>query len=457
MKRLFSLLLALSLLLSLCACATAAEDPDASEAVLTRAVYPTMAPRPNQEDYVKNNGWDLKSAYYTAEKAWRADLTALRSQPQGFADGLQPWFRESVRQFLSGAGAENRVFSPLNLTMALAMLAEVTDGESRQQLLDLLGAEDLDALRKTAGALWLQSYQNDGQTTSLLASSLWLRDDLQYKQPALENLSAYYYASAFRGRMGSPAYDEMLQNWINDQTGGLLEEQASGLHMDPETVLALAAAIYFKAPWVNGFGKYGTAPDLFHSPDGDQTVDFMQKSDEQNYFWGESFSAVALPMENGGAMWLLLPDEGLTPEALLQDDAAMDLVLTRGKAEPVQKRRLLVHLKVPKFDVNSDLELSEGLKALGLSDVFDPAAADFSPLTRELRELCVSAVNHAARVKIDEQGCEAAAYTVIMVAAGEAPPPDEEVDFTLDRPFLFVITNAGGLPLFAGIVNHPAG
>ena len=43
-----------------------------------------------------------------------------------------------------------------------------------------------------------------------------------------------------------------------------------------------------------------------------------------------------------------------------------------------------------------------------------------------------------------------------MVFAGAAMPPSEEVDFPLDRPFVFLITNSdGSLPLFAGIVNNP--
>ena len=62
--------------------------------------------------------------------------------------------------------------------------------------------------------------------------------------------------------------------------------------------------------------------------------------------------------------------------------------------------------------------------------------------------------SHAARVVIDEEGCTAAAFTVLP-APGNAMPPDEEVDFVLDRPFLFCITGESGLPLFVGIVNYP--
>ena len=63
-------------------------------------------------------------------------------------------------------------------------------------------------------------------------------------------------------------------------------------------------------------------------------------------------------------------------------------------------------------------------------------------------------VDHAARVAIDETGVTAAAYTV-MLMCGAGMPPAEQMDFVLDRPFLFVIASRDNLPLFAGIVNQP--
>ena len=51
---------------------------------------------------------------------------------------------------------------------------------------------------------------------------------------------------------------------------------------------------------------------------------------------------------------------------------------------------------------------------------------------------------------------EAAAYTIIDAAAGAAAPPDDTVEFTVDRPFVFAITGPAGLPLFVGVVNNPA-
>ena len=79
--------------------------------------------------------------------------------------------------------------------------------------------------------------------------------------------------------------------------------------------------------------------------------------------------------------------------------------------------------------------------------------APFSPLTKA-EEVYLSEIRHGTRIAVDEQGVTASACTIIP-GAGAAPPPDEEIDFTLDRPFLFAIYGNDGLPLFVGIVNQP--
>ena len=132
---------------------------------------------------------------------------------------------------------------------------------------------------------------------------------------------------------------------------------------------------------------------------------------------------------------------------------AMEFLLSNGAWE--NQKYLIVNLSMPKFDVSGQLDLIEGLQAMGITDVFDPAVSDFTPMTTQVDEIYVSQATHAARVAVDEEGLTAAAFTVIA-SAGGAMPPEDEVDFTLDRPFLFVLTGAAGQPLFAGVVNQPA-
>ena len=178
----------------------------------------------------------------------------------------------------------------------------------------------------------------------------------------------------------------------------------------------------------------------------------MHQSDSQNYYWGEKFSAVGKPLRESGNMWFVLPDEGVSPEDLLQDEETMQFMLSGG-ADWSNSSYVTVNLSVPKFDVSSDIQLQDGLKALGVTDVFDGAVSDFSPLCQDPAGIYLSTAQHAARVAIDEEGCTATAFT-LMAAERMSMPPEEEVDFTLDRPFLFLITGQDGTILFAGVVNQ---
>ncbi len=450
MKRIFAFLLAVISVFSLTACSQAGTT-GTNKYQLAAAQYPQMAQYPDESKYTKLNGDFDSDGFDKVYDAWRADRKKQLEQPEGYTDALDSYLRAVIPQLLIEGSGENKACSPINIYMALAMLAEITDGESREQILSLLGSEDLDSLHTEASAVWNANYCDDGAVTSILASSLWLNDQINFKQETMDALAKYYYASSFRGEMGSTAFDQALQDWINQQTGGLLKEQASGLTMDKETILALATTIYFRAKWSGEFSESNTSPDTFHADSGDVTCDFMHQSGTNTYYWSDRFSAVSKSLENSGAMWFLLPDEGVTPEELLADEQTMDFLLSGG--ESTESKYLIVNLSVPKFDIASDLDLTESLKEMGITDVFDPTISDFSPMTDDT-EAYLSQAKHAARVAIDEEGVTAAAYTVMM-ANGAGAPPEEEVDFTLDRPFVFAITGTDGLPLFVGVVHQP--
>ncbi len=409
---------------------------------LARAVYPETAPYPGVSPQAEEGDW----------AAWRADLEARRL-PDGYADGLEPWLKACLTEFLAGDGDRNLVCAPMNLYMTLAMLAELTDGESRAQILSLLGADGLDALRAKADALWNAAYRDDGLVTCRLAASLWLNHKIGFVRETMDRLAETYHASSFRGVMGSEELDQALRDWLNEQTGDLLKEQTAGLHLDPETVMAVASTVYFKAAWSNKFSRELTAPQLFHAEAGDRETDFLHRSWFGDYFWGEGFSAVPVPMENGGHMWFILPEEGKTPADLLSGEA-LDFLLSRNRFTREQRRQLTIHFAAPRFDVSSDIGLIPGLQELGLRDVFDPEVSDFTPMTGDTDRIFISQAQHAARVMIDEDGCTGAAFTILAPAAAAMIVPREEISFTADRPFLFLVTDQDGLPQFAGVVNR---
>ena len=122
------------------------------------------------------------------------------SAEQHRAEGFDRFGKGSVRQqllLLQGAGDENRVCSPLNVYMALAMLAAVTDGQTQGQILDALGEDSLDELQTRAALLWQENSWNDGLVTSTLANSIWLQDGYEYNEDTLKKLGEEFFASAF--------------------------------------------------------------------------------------------------------------------------------------------------------------------------------------------------------------------------------------------------------------------
>ncbi len=416
---------------------------------MAEAVYPTMNPMPSEEDYYESNDWEAFDAEY---EKWSADKETQRNYYDETID-LTSFYKKSMQEFLSDAGNENRVYSPLNLYMALAMLAETTDGESRSQILSLLGTKDIEQLRKDVVSLWNSNYSDDGSYTCVLANSLWLNEEVDIRKDTVKRLANNYYASTYSGNPSEEAYNQALRDWLNEQTGGLLKEMIDNISMDAETVLALASTVYFKASWSDEFSDYRTEQDVFYSPAGELTCDFMNQSNSNTYYWGEHFSAVKKGFRNYrgvSSMWFVLPDEGVSPEELLTDEETLEFLF--GNKVWENSTFLTVNLSVPKFDAESQIELADGLKKLGVTDVFNPVKSDFTPITEGT--IIVTAATHGARVMIDEEGCTAAAFT-FMAEGGASMPPEEEVDFVCNRPFLFVITSETGHPLFIGIVNTP--
>ena len=409
--------------------------------VLAQPTLPTMNQAPNFDGYWSDEVY---------EKWMETRRIQWQQRPEDDS-ALDDFYLETAREFLLNSDGENALYSPLNLYLGLGMLAEVTDGQTREQILELLNCDSVEELREFVSALWNVNYYDDGTVTSLLASSLWLRDDMEYNMKTLSTLAENYYASSHRGIMGSREYDRMLQNWLNDNTGGMLSDQVQEQRFDEATVLTLASTIYYQAMWETKFQASDTASDTFHTPDGDVTVDFLNRTEDQEYYWDEDFAAVELPLAESGSMWLFLPDEDKTVADLL-DGSAFDLIRNRYDWE--NRTYIQVELSVPKFDVTGQPDLFRGLQNLGVTDVFDWTKADFSPLCENHDQIYLSNASHCARVMIDEDGCTGAAFTVLPMEYA-AIPPEEIAVFKADRPFLFAVTGIDNQILFLGVVNQP--
>ncbi len=403
------------------------------------AEYPEVTPYPNTVEQMFAGG---------SYDDWAKDNASRRAHNQK-ALSIGGFTAKATEEILSGTDGENRIYSPLNIYIALAMLAETAGGNTRDELLALLGMESIDDLRTQVNHLWLGNYQNDGAVTSILANSIWLDKGVSFNKDTLLTLANTHRASSYAGEMGSDGFNKALQAWLSEQTGGLLDALIQNIELDPKTLFSIASTVYFEAKWDSKFSKDKNKNGTFHGASGDESVTYMNATDWfGQYYWGNTFSATRKALEGSGNMYFLLPDEGITIDEMLADPETQAFLANPNGYE--NNTSIKVHLSVPKFDAISGVDLADAIKALGADDAFSLAEADFSSLTDE--DLYVSSVLHGARVQMDEDGVKATSYTVIPMAGSPAPPEDE-VYFTVDRPFAFFITGDSGDILFVGVIN----
>lgn len=456
MKRILSLALACALLLAGCSAPQNREGTSGKENArmnyaLSEPLYPEFPQQPVMPEGGPSEGWE---AYREAYDKYQDALAALRGEDGGITEAehaiLNTFAARSTALVLASQEGENAIYSPLSLWSALAMLAQCADGNSRRQVLDAIGAEDAAALQNQVEHIWRALYTDDGMSSLILANSIWLNSNMEgtYVQDTLDTLAQKYYAGAYSVPMGTGEADAAVTQWVNEQTKGLIGSDAPVVQTDTLTLALLVSSLYYKAAWQDAFHADQTEEDVFTDAAGNEVrVDFMHRTEDANFIRREGYQAARLVTQLG-EMVFVLPDQGIAPESLLQEEDFLARLEFYGDAANWGE----VQWSVPKFDVNSGLDLMDALKRLGITDLPDYNRADLSALTD--LDAFLSEAKQLARVKVDEEGVEAAAVTILIEKTDSLPPqPTEVCVMDLDRPFLFVIRTED-VPLFIGVVNQ---
>ncbi len=421
--------------------------------VLAEPVYP------NEWSWEK----EQSSGLGWSDRPYAARLAAGKET----VDLYRGFFTDMMLLLLSDQNKESAVMSPVNIYMATAMLAEITDGQTRQEILDAFGVKDIYELRDQAAKIWGLCYKDDGREKTVLGNSLWLNNTLNYRSSTVQQLADSYYASAYIGTMGSDAYNSLLQKWINDMTGGLLENQVKDIELPMDTALALVSTIWHETKWGEEFSKEDTKPGIFRAPGGDIETDFMYSEwAAGSYFLADNYKFIFKGTRQG-RVWLFLPDEGTSVQEMMQEESFRDflsyqynendyfdynygdpqLKTTRGITGVYAR----VHLTVPKLDISYKQDLTDAIQKMGITTAFDPSKADYSPITDQ-PGVYLSKAAQGTRLIMDEEGVSAASYVEYLAGAALL---EDEIDFVCDRPFFMMVTGYNEVPLFAGVVNVP--
>jgi serpin B len=176
----------------------------------------------------------------------------------------------------------------------------------------------------------------------------------------------------------------------------------------------------------------------------------MRQTESLRYGAGPGYQAVALPYRSSTLSLLVVLPVGQRLGSLRHglDGRSLARIARRLSARPVI-------LSLPRFHLNTDVELAGALKKLGMPTAFSEAA-NFSRITTAA-PLKIAFVKHAADFTVDEEGTVAAAATVVgVVVKSRGLTPRDAVTFNANRPFLFFLRDdRSGAVLFAGRLTDP--
>ena len=351
-------------------------------------------------------------------------------------------------------------FSPFSISAALSMTYAGAAGQTAQQMADVLHFTLPGELHHAAfGRLIGDLTADDGGApgpfgagdpfTLNIANSLWGLRNYRFRGEFLDTL-ADRYDSPMRPTdfdIDPEGSRRLINRWVSDNTQQKINDLLPPGSIDPLTRAVLANAIYFNASWRYAFSTELTLP--FHLADGDVDATMMTQTEHFGYAEGAGCQALEMPYLGGASMVILLPGEGQL------DSFEGDLSAAKVRTILGELRHENVHVTMPQFECRLKTSLARTLQDMGMPDAFSPAAADFSAMTEEDEPLWIGNVIHEAWIATDKDGTEAAAATaVIMVGTSWQPTPPPPIEFTVDRPFIYLIRDqASDTTLFVGRVS----
>ena len=349
---------------------------------------------------------------------------------------------------------ENTLISPLSVLYALAMTANGADGETLAQMEQVLGM-DVDNLNSYMLA-YLELLPESKDYKMSLANSIWFKDDPNFavEQSFLQTNADYYGAGAYKAAFDEGTRND-INNWVKEHTDGMIPEIID--EIPDEAIMYLVNALAFDAKWADEYEEHQIREGRFTMEDGTrQDVDMMH-SEEYTYLEDDLATGfIKYYKDRKYAFVAMLPNEGVSVSQYVDSLTGEHLRELLNNPQD-----LTVFASIPKFETEYDIEMSEVLQEMGMTDAFDWQVADFSRLGTynvDGMNICISRVLHKTFISVSEQGTRAGAATAVEMVAEGAMEIVEFKEVVLDRPFVYMLIDCEtNLPFFIGTMMNVNG
>ncbi|NJO28787.1 MAG: serpin family protein [Richelia sp. SL_2_1] len=354
-------------------------------------------------------------------------------------------------QLLVKDNNKNIFFSPSSIALALAMTYNGASGSTQQAMAKALELQGMNLQQINSDYVQLKaSLENpDPKVTLNIANSLWVDKNASLKPDFIERNQNFYQAKITNLDFADTQAPNTINNWVQENTQGKIEKIVDKI--DPDQILFLLNAIYFKGSWTNEFKSEKTAEFPFYLLSGEEKQHpMMSQSGDYRYYENEQFQSVSLPYgENGRiSFYIFLPKENSSLNSFYQNLNAENWqkwISQFGKREGF--------VRLPRFKMDYQATLNDALSALGMAEAFSDDA-NFSSMGNNLK---ISEVKHKTFLEVNEEGTVAAATTSVGIALLSAQLPTEQpFEMIVNRPFFCAIRdNQTQSVLFMGSIVEP--
>jgi len=375
----------------------------------------------------------------TAEKTGiSADTKSMNPSPK---------FAISLFKQVAQTSKQNVFLSPVSVEFALAMLYNGAEGQTKNEMTNLLLPRPLPLnLFNQQYSQLIKSLTADPVVKLRIANSVWARQDINFQASFLERVRTVYSALVARRNFSNPQVRDEINQWVSKQTEGKIPKIIDEIKRDD--VLFLINAVYFKGAWSKPFDKSLTSNQPFFLTDGKQKpVPMMVQTGDFRYLESDRWQSVSLPYGDGRfSMYVFLPKPNQQLSSLI---SSLSTENWEQWMRSYQVRQGKVEL--PKFKLEYGITLNQTLQRLGMQEAFVRNRANFKSLTAA--EVFVSMVKHKTFVEVNEEGTEAAGSTAIGISVTSVPLPTDPFTMRVDRPFFTAIRdNQTGAILFMGAI-----
>lgn len=412
--------------------------------VLMMTVGTSSCSKSDSEDIVNEEVTDNEPLSNENNEFKPIDLTRAEQElvtaNNDFAFNL---FRKAGPRMTNGAAGpcftepnKSTILSPISITYALGMLNNGAAGETQAQINKVLGFGETgaDGINAFCKKMLTEAPKLDKLTKVMIANTIYMNQGYQLKPDFVTKAKDYYDAEPETRNFADGKTMDVINQWASDHTEKMIDKVLDNDEFDPTAVSYLLNAIYFKGAWAEKFDKANTKDEAFTNENNQEVqVPMMHQEHEFNYTEDEDCQALCLPYGNNAyRMTILLPKAGRTVYSLAQK-------LTTQTWQRYQwMGTAIVDVKLPRFESKTDVDLIPIMSALGMPNAFDDRLAEFPYFCNA--STYIGLMKQVARIKLSEEGTEAAAVTVIGMYEKAMPQEPKHVNFHATHPFIYIIS-----------------